>query len=115
MILGVGLYHFYQAYQATFMRAYNSGAMRPQQRQWAKRIGQFGLSARGVTFCMIGSFVITAAMQADPREAKGLSGAFNALARQPYGPWLLGIVALGFVAYGVYYFSRARYSHVATP
>jgi hypothetical protein len=113
IIIGVGLFHFYRAYKANFMQAYGGG-MSAAQRRWAKRIGQFGLSARGVTFCIIGDFLIIAAVQADPSETKGLGGALQTLAEQPYGPWLLGIVALGMVAYGVYNFSQARYKRVET-
>lgn len=114
IVIGVGLFHFYQAYKAKFMQEYKSGEMSVTQRHWAKRLGQFGLSAHGVTFCIIGGFFIVAARQADPNEAKGLSGALSTLARQPYGPWLLGGVALGLVAYGVYCFSRARYRQFLT-
>ena len=53
-----------------------------------------------------------AALEADPAEARGLAGALATLARQPYGPWLLGAVAVGFVAYGVYLFLEARYRRV---
>jgi hypothetical protein len=113
IVIGVGLAHFFMAYKATFMQRY-SGEMSPRQRRWAKRIGRFGLSARGVTFAIIGGFLIQAALQADPSEAKGLGGALQTLAKQPYGPWLLGIVALGLAAYGVYCFSQARYRRVST-
>lgn len=113
IIIGVGLGHFYMAYKAKFMEKY-TGEMSPTQRRWAKRIGQFGLSARGVTFGIIGSFLIQAAIHADPSETKGLDGALQTLLEQPYGPWLLGIVALGLVAYSVYCFSQARYRRVAT-
>ncbi len=34
------------------------------------------------------------------------------LAHQPFGPVLLGIVALGLIAYGVYSFVEARYRRV---
>jgi hypothetical protein len=114
IVIGVGVFHFYQAYKAKFMEDYKAGEMSATERRWAKRIGRFGLSARGVTFAMIGSFFIIAAVQADPSEAKGLAGALDTLARQPYGPWLLGIVSLGLVAYGVYCFSQARYRHLST-
>ena len=114
IVIGVGVYHFYLAYKAKFMEEYRSGEMSATERRWAKRIGQFGLSARGVTFAIIGSFFIIAALRADPSEAKGLSGALDTLARQPYGPWLLGIVALGLVAYGVFCFSQARYRRIST-
>jgi hypothetical protein len=113
IVIGVGLVHFYLAYKAEFMRQY-TGEMSPTQRRWARRIGQGGLSARGVTFGIIGGFLIQAAVQADASEAKGLGGALQMLAEQPYGPWLLAVVALGLVAYGVYCFSQARYRRVST-
>jgi hypothetical protein len=113
IIIGVGLYHFYRAYNATFMKHYKS-SLSGEKRRWAKRIGQFGLSARGVTFLIIGGFFIQAALRANAAEAKGLGGALQTLAAQPYGAWLLGIVAAGFIAYGIYCFSRARYRHFST-
>ncbi|MDX6484418.1 MAG: hypothetical protein QOE95_2189, partial [Gaiellaceae bacterium] len=42
-------------------------------------------------------------------EAQGLAGALRALEQQPYGPYVLGAVALGLVAYGLYMFVEARY------
>ena len=110
VIICVGLFHFYRSYNASFMKRYNTGEMNARQRVWARRLGRFGLAARGVTFCIIGGFLVEAALQANPNETRGLAGALDTLARQPYGPWLLGIVALGFIAYGVYCVSRARFS-----
>lgn len=114
VIIGVGLHHFYRAYKAKFMEEYKTGMMERKEEKWARRIGQFGLSARGIVFCLIGTFFIQAALQAQPSEAQGLSGALETLAAQPYGPWLLGLVAAGLVAYGVYCFSRARYRYFPT-
>lgn len=108
IIIGVGLYHFYRAYKASFIEHYNH-EMSAKEKHWAKRIGRFGLAARGVTFLIIGGFFIQAARQSDASEAQGLDAALATLAQQSYGPWLLGVVALGFVAYGIYCFSRARY------
>lgn len=110
VIVAVGLHHFYRAYSASFMRRYDHGAMNQRQRLWARRLGRFGLSARGVTFVIIGGFLIQAARQSDPSETGGLAEALRTLEQQAYGPWLLGIVAAGFVAYGAYCMSRARFS-----
>lgn len=110
-VIGVGLYHFYKAANATFMKHYRASKMDYQTRKWAKRLGQWGISARGVVFTIIGIFLIQAALQADPSETRGLGGALDTLAQQPYGPWLLGLVAAGLVAYAVYCFSYARYRH----
>ena len=110
VIIGVGLYQFYSAYSAHFMKNYDAGAMSRRQRRWARRIGRFGISARAVTFVIIGGFFIQAAVQFDPSEARGLGAALQTFAGQPYGPWLMAVVAAGFIAYGIYCTSRARYS-----
>jgi hypothetical protein len=114
IIIGVGLAHFYRAYTAQFMQEYATGEMSARQQHWARRLGQFGLAARGVTFGIMGGFFIYAGLSADPSEARGLGGALVAVAQQPYGPWLLGVVALGLVAYGLFCLSQALYRRVVT-
>ena len=45
-------------------------------------------------------------------EATGLDGALRSLLGAPLGRIVLSLVALGFAAYGVYSFARARYARV---
>jgi len=61
-----------------------------------------GHLARAVVFAIIGMFLVQAAIYSDPREARGLGGALYTLEQQPYGDWLLAIVAAGFMAYAAY-------------
>jgi hypothetical protein len=68
-----------------------------------------GQGALGVVASIIGIFLIVAALHHNPGEAKGLSGALITLLQQPFGPILLGIVAVGLLAYGIYSFVEARY------
>lgn len=114
IVIGVGFYQFYKAYKAKFMDKYKTGEMSQAERTWAERAGRFGLSARGVVFCIIGIFLIQAAIQADPSETRGLGGVLQTLAQQPYGPWLLGLVALGLIAYAVHCIAQSRYRTVQT-
>jgi Domain of Unknown Function (DUF1206) len=114
IIVGIGVYQFYRVYRSDFLKSYDLGRMSHSERRFAKRAGQLGLSARGVTFAIIGWFLIQAAIQHDPRQARGLSAALATLAQQPYGPWLLGVVAFGLVAFGAYCFTKARYRHFRT-
>lgn len=114
IILGVGVYHFYRVYRTDFLTSYDLGSMSYSERRFAKRAGQLGLSARGVTFAIIGWFLIQAAIQHDPGEARGLGAALATLAHQPYGPWLLGLVSFGLVAFGAYCFTKAKYRHFRT-
>jgi hypothetical protein len=108
-IIGVGVFQFYKAYTAKFREKLKTGEMNRDEESWITWLGRFGFAARGVVFCIIGGFLIVAARQADPSETRGLSGALGALAAQPYGPWLLAIVALGLVAYGIFMVALARY------
>jgi hypothetical protein len=110
--LGAGLYQFYQAYKADFRNEVESHQMSLREKRWTTRAGRLGYAARGAVFCVIGVFLVQAALQADPQEARGLGGALETLARQPFGPYLLGAVAIGLVAYGAFMFVVARYRRI---
>ncbi|HJQ30230.1 MAG TPA: DUF1206 domain-containing protein [Rubrobacter sp.] len=111
-IVCAGLYQFYFAYRAKFMEELEPGRMGTGTRKWTRRSGRFGYAARGVVFIVIGVFLVQAALQTDPNEARGLGGALTTLARQPFGPYLLGVVALGLVSYGAFMFVVARYRRI---
>jgi hypothetical protein len=108
-VIGFGLYQCYKACTAKFRRKWKRHEMSEHARVLATRAGQVGLVARGVVFGIIGLFLIQAAWRARAEEARGLGGALRALEQQPYGPYVLGAVALGLVAYGLYMFVEARY------
>ena len=108
-VIGFGLWQCYKAFTTKFRKKWKRHEMSEGARSVAIRAGQVGLVARGVVFGIIGIFLIQAALRARPEEARGLSGALRALDQQPYGPYVLGAVALGLVAYGLYMFVEARY------
>lgn len=111
-IVGMGLYQLVKAYRADFRKALKTAQMSRTEERWAVRAGRVGYAARGVIFALMGSFFIQAALQSQASEARGLGGALRALQAQPYGPYLLGAVALGFILYGVYMAVEARYRNV---
>src|SRR5918995_3987130 len=84
----------------------------PPRSTRSRRCCRFGLIARGVVFVIIGGFLIVAAFEFNSAEARGLQGALETLQQQPYGWILLGIVALGLVAFGVYSLIEARYRRI---
>ncbi|NJP08441.1 MAG: DUF1206 domain-containing protein [Leptolyngbyaceae cyanobacterium RU_5_1] len=108
-VIGFGFYQFYKAYTAKFCRELKLNEMSARERTWITRSGRLGYAARGVVFTIIGLFLIQAAQQTNPNQAIGVGEALEALAQQPYGPWLLGIVAIGLIAYGLYFAVQARY------
>jgi hypothetical protein len=113
-IIGVGLHELYQAYKAEFLEYLKLSEMGEKVRKWTERWGRLGIASRGVVFGIVGAFLIRAALQHDPQEARGLGGALQTLAQQPLGPWLLGAVAIGLVAFGLFMLSVARYRRIPT-
>ena len=73
------------------------------------RLGQCGYVAKGVALGVIGGLFVWAAWTYDPQKAGGLDVALQTLLEQPYGVWLLTLVALGLAAFGAYCFAWARY------
>jgi hypothetical protein len=112
IVIGVACYMFAKAYTARFQRRLLLTGLTAQLRGVVIFLGRFGYAALGVVLSIIGIFLIVAAVQHNPHEAKGLDAALQTLIQQPFGPVLLGIVALGLVAYGVYSFVEARYRRV---
>jgi len=110
---GVGLRQMWRAIKRSYLNNWHMIEMSTTQRRLAEAATRWGLSARGVVFVIIGGFLCVAAVRTDPSQAQGLGGALSVLARQPFGPWLLGAVALGLIAYAIYCFVNARFRDVS--
>jgi hypothetical protein len=107
--IGIGIGQLIESYRATFAQDLKTGEMTLSERDLAIGLGRFGMGARGVTFLVIGFFLIQAGIHHDPSKATGFGGAFLFLLAQPYGHLLVGIIALGFVALGLHSFACARW------
>lgn len=114
-VIGVSVYQLHAAYKAKFRRELKLGEMSAAEERWTTRAGRVGTASRGLVIGVAGVFVILAAYQSDPSETRGLGGALQTLAQQPFGPFLLGAVALGLLAYAAFMFLVARYRRIDHP
>jgi len=57
-------------------------------------------------------FVVKAAINDSRHAAIGLDGALAKLVHRAYGPWFLGFVAAGLIAFALYSLSDARYRKI---
>jgi hypothetical protein len=85
------------------------GRLSLRARRWAVQLSRFGIAARAVVFALVGAFLIVASMRTDPNSAKGLGETLAAVRAWTFGGVLLGAIAVGLMAYGVYQLAEARY------
>ena len=111
-VIGFGLYQIYKGLSAKFRKRLKLGQMSYAKKAWATLSGRVGYTARGIVFLLVGGFLVRAALSYNPAEARGLDGVLETLARQPYGPWVMGVVAAGLVAYGIYTLVESRYRRI---
>jgi hypothetical protein len=110
--VGYGLYQLYRAYQVDLDDQLELSRLSAGARTWVIRSARAGIAARGVVFGIIGVMLGRLAMREPESEAPGIQGALRTLQEQPYGKYLLLIVALGLAGYGVYELVRARYRRI---
>jgi hypothetical protein len=113
IFIGTSVGQIVKGYKHKFLENLNLVEMSETERKFADVMGHVGLIARGIVFSIIGLFLLQAARTANPKEAQGIGGALRALEQQPYGPWLMGLVALGLFAYGIFMFVEARYRRIS--
>jgi len=111
-MVGAGLYVGWRGLSEKFRKHLKEFQMSETERRWINRLGVVGMVARMAVFIMIGGFLIAAAAQHDSRQAVGIDGALKRLVSLYYGPALLGVLAVGLAAYGLYCLAEARYREV---
>jgi hypothetical protein len=79
---------------------------------YVEALGMAGFVARSIVFVLIGSFLVFAAITADPQKAEGFGGALRTVQGQPYGDVLLGIMAIGLLAFGLFGVSEAVFAEI---
>lgn len=74
--------------------------------RWISNFARFGLTAKGVVYCLVGVIAFMAAFEIgrSSEQEAGKQGAFRFLLEQPYGKILLGLVAIGMLSYSLWRF-----------
>jgi hypothetical protein len=70
-------------------------------RPWIERLARAGYLAKGLVYLLIGILALQAAAGAGGRTT-GTTGAFRVLLGQPFGRWILWLVAIGLAGYAVW-------------
>lgn len=109
IFIGKAIYQFYRAYSGNFAKKVQDSNLQHNVKELVRKTGIAGYTARGIVIAIIGYFFLRAAIEANPEEAQGSEGAFKFIESSPLGPYLLAIVAIGLVCYGIFMFIKGRY------
>ena len=101
-VLAGGLVQVYLGFKSDFDRQFQTYDLNSEEVKLATDVGRFGTSARGVVFALTGVLMMLAAYNANPSQPVGMDTALTTLMHQPYGVWLLAVVAVGLIAFGFY-------------
>jgi hypothetical protein len=110
IVVAVGVGMIIEGVRKKFEKQLRMNELSGSTRTVVVRLGMFGTIARGIVFAVAGGLMVQAAVAFKPRKSTGLDGALRTLADRAYGPWLLGILAVGLIAFGLYGFAAARWA-----
>lgn len=107
----VGLYQIYYGLSEKYRKHVNELSLHSQAESYLLLSGKVGFVSRGVVWLAIGVLFVRAALKASASEAGDTGKAFRFIESNPMGSYLLAMLALGLLCYGVFNFIRARYEH----
>ena len=102
IVIAVGLWSIRNALKRDVTDELDMSGMSQANRRFTKSLGVIGEVGRGTAGALVGFFLLRAALTSDPNDATGLDGALRRLAMEPWGRIFVVIVAVGFVAYGIF-------------
>ena len=114
VVIGVGAGMIWYGLKHKFDDKLHTGRMSHRTRQVVRRLGQIGYPGKGIAYGIVGVLLVDAAITHDPQESRGLDAALRTLAGKPFGVVALIVIAIGFLAYGVFCVFQARYRKVGT-
>ena len=109
VVLAVAAYFVHKGLTKCYMKAIDTSSASAGQRRWIERAGLVGYPGKGMALFVVGGLLLWAAISYDAEKAAGLDGALRTVQDAPLGTWLLTLIAVGLVAFGVFCFGRARY------
>lgn len=77
-----------------------------EARPWVERLARLGYAAKGVVYVLIGGLALQAALGPGGKTTDP-QGALRTILHQPFGAFLLGVVALGLAGYALWRFAQA--------
>ena len=102
VVIAAGIYRFVKGIRQDVEDELDLSAMSADRIVWTRRLGAVGEIGRGIAIGVIGFFLVRAALDFDASEATGLDGALRLMALEAWGVIVVAVIAIGFIAYGIF-------------
>jgi hypothetical protein len=113
IVAGYGFWEIIVSVRGGGSGALDLSSLRTQSRRVAEAISRFGVGARGLIVTVLGVFLVRAAIQRDPSEARGTRDSILEIVDFADGIWILGFIGAGLLAYAFNQALHARYRRIA--
>ena len=110
LIAAVGIAHLVKGWRASFQKYFRCGE---DVMRWVRPLSRFGLVARGVVFLIVAALLAFGGRQYNAANRPGLADALRAVQDYGFGWFVLLVIGLGLVAFGLYSLAEARYRHIS--
>jgi hypothetical protein len=102
VVIGIGVYFFVKAVTRKFEQELEHRSVGPFSWEAIRTMGFVGWIGRAAMMGLIGVFLVRAAVQFDPNEARGLDDSLRRVADHSFGVVLVFVVAVGLILYGAF-------------
>ncbi len=111
ILFGVGIYQIHYGLSEKYKKHVEKlGGAKGKKILWSA--GKIGYTARGIVWLLIAWLFAKAAFYKKSSEAGDGSKAFGYLYDLSYGSYLLALIGIGLMCYGIFNFIRARYENL---
>lgn len=109
VIIGIGLALVIRAWTESFTEHLSAEGQSGETGTAYIWFGKLGYCAKGIAIGIVGVLFTYAAVSHDPQKSGGLDEALQTVLEQPFGPYLLGVIAIGIGCFGLFCFANARH------
>jgi hypothetical protein len=108
-IIAYGVHYAYRGWSEKFMENLDVRGTVGDAGNAYRWVGKVGYISKGVAFAIVGGLFVAAGITHEAKKSGGLDQALQTVLQQPFGPFLLILIAAGIACYGLFCFARARH------
>jgi hypothetical protein len=112
VMIAISVHQVLQGVLGRFAEDNKTGEMSEHERRVFLFVGRVGLTARALVFALVGYFLVRTAIDFKPSEGVGIDGTLEQLRQLSYGPWVLGLIAVGMFVFALFSLFEARYQRL---